>query len=401
MTTPKYFSKIDDYVYNVDSVKAKGRKLIRQKHVIAVDNQQFQVIKTIDANDKSNSKGYADNGFQAMAVSPVVNGHVDRSQTIVAYAGTNAQDPSTHDLRADIHNVVFGVKSKDSQFSSATQFYREVSKMKDVKVVSATGHSLGGALAQKVAAVYRVPAVTFSTAGVGSQLTSEEKAWLSGEGKDFVLNYMHKGDQVSRDTNAKGYGTAIYAGDFGSGALLSGHMLESYSFDKSGAVKDQSGVAIISPVMLKAIKSSYKKVVAPKIKSLKETLASGSVSGAAKIALQTELVMYTAKELRAKGVAWYEESVKAIEKVQNDYKAEEKEMIQNCQLAGGPLMSYAEAKSIYREIAGHKAYDAEQFTDALKEIKKTYQKQLKAADQMDKLVEETLARDQCLAQLFQ
>ncbi|KAI3473775.1 hypothetical protein Pfo_031441 [Paulownia fortunei] len=142
-----------------------------------------------------------------MAVAPVVNGHVDRSQTIIAYAGTNAQDPSTHDLRADFYNVVVGEKGKDTQFASATQFYQAVSKMKDVKVVSATGHSLGGALAQKIAAKYHIPATK------------------------------------SKFDKCKRVGTALYAIDFSDGSLFSGHQLGSYQFYNSGNLFVEPSVA--------------------------------------------------------------------------------------------------------------------------------------------------------------
>jgi len=116
-------------------------------------------------------------------------------------------------------------------------------KMKDVKVVSATGHSLGGALAQKIAAKYHIPAVTFSTAGVGKQLTGEEKQWLRGPGKNLVLNYMHLGDQIPSSTNAKEFGTALYAIDFSDGSLFSGHQLGSYQFDNSGNLFVKPSVA--------------------------------------------------------------------------------------------------------------------------------------------------------------
>lgn len=246
MITPKQYSKLADAAYKVDIQKQHNpvrETANKSRSVITNASQNFKVIKTVDTNDKTNSKGYADNGFQAMAVAPVVNGHVDRSQTIIAYAGTNAQDRSTHDLRADFYNVVVGEKGKDTQFASATQFYQAVSKMKDVKVVSATGHSLGGALAQKIAAKYHIPAVTFSTAGVGKQLTDEEKQWLRGPGKNLVLNYMHLGDQIPSSTNAKEFGTALYAIDFSDGSLFSGHQLGSYQFDNSGNLFVKPSVA--------------------------------------------------------------------------------------------------------------------------------------------------------------
>ena len=180
-----------------------------------------------------------------MVVAPVVKGIPDYNHLIIAYAGTNATDWHLTDLSADLSNVVLGFQKDgtlDSQFTSAQQFYNETAKIYGASNIdSVTGHSLGGALAQKVAAVNHIPAVTFSTAGVGSQLTEKEKAWINGKGKDFILNFMHKGDQVPSMTNASDFGTAIYAEDFGSGALLSGHFLTSYEFAKDGSLKDTKG----------------------------------------------------------------------------------------------------------------------------------------------------------------
>ena len=217
MTSPKQYSVIADVVYKVDSIKEglKNAQRVGDTFFENKDNsgQEYQILYTVDTNDKYNSQGYEKNGFQGMAVAPVgVDGIPDYNGTL------------------------------DSQFTSALQFYDEMAKIYGANNIEAvTGHSLGGSLAQKVAAANHIPAVTFSTAGVGKQLTEEEKVWINGEGKKFVLNFMHKGDQISSWTNASDYGTAIYAGDFGDGSLLSGHFLDSYKFDKNGAVRDIKG----------------------------------------------------------------------------------------------------------------------------------------------------------------
>ena len=249
MTTPKEYSVIDSTVYDTDRVK-EGSDALRTGNKFYVDpddksSQQYEILNTVDTNDKYNSQGYEKNGFQGMVVAPVGPNGPDYNHVIIAYAGTNATDWHLNDVSADLSNVVLGFEKDgtlDSQFTSAQQFYNEMAKIYGVNNIEAvTGHSLGGALAQKVAAVNHIPAVTFSTAGVGKQLTEAEKAWINGEGKEFILNFMHKGDQISSWTNASDYGTAIYAGDFGDGTLLSGHFLESYEFAKDGSLKDAKG----------------------------------------------------------------------------------------------------------------------------------------------------------------
>lgn len=247
MTSPKQYSVIDDVVYKVDSIKEglKNAQRVGDTFFENKDNsgQEYQILYTVDTNDKYNSQGYEKNGFQGMVVAPVgADGKPDQNHAIMAFAGTNATDWHLNDLSADLSNVVLGFEKDgtlDSQFTSALQFYNEMSRFYNIEAV--TGHSLGGALAQKVAAANHIPAVTFSTAGVGKQLTEAEKAWINGEGKEFILNFMHKGDQISSWTNASDYGTAIYAGDFGDGTLFSGHFLESYKFAKDGSLKDAKG----------------------------------------------------------------------------------------------------------------------------------------------------------------
>ena len=240
MTTPKQYAGLDSIVYDTDSVKLKNPvrtgKFVYENYPKNT-GQKYEVLNTVDTNDKYNSQGYEKNGFQGMAVAPVgVDGIPDYNHIIIAFAGTNATDWHLNDLSADLSNVVLGFEKDgtlDSQFTSALQFYDEMVKIYGSDNIEAvTGHSLGGALAQEVAAANHIPAVTFSTAGVGKQLTEAEKAWINGEGKEFILNFMHKGDQISSWTNASDYGTAIFAGDFGDGTLLSGHFLESYEFAK-------------------------------------------------------------------------------------------------------------------------------------------------------------------------
>ena len=249
MTTPNQYSVIDSEVYSVDLTK-EGLDFVKRSGDTFFEyednsGQQYKILNTVDTNDKYNSQGYAKNGFQGMVVAPVINGQPDYANVIVAFAGTNATDWHLNDLSADLSNVTFGFErdgNLDSQFTSAQQFYDETARIYGANNIEAvTGHSLGGALAQKVAATNHIPAVTFSSAGVGSQLTKAEKAWINGKGKQFILNFMHKGDQVSSWTDASKYGTTIYAGDFGGDSLLSGHFLTSYRFDKNGSLIDDTG----------------------------------------------------------------------------------------------------------------------------------------------------------------
>ena len=104
MTTPKQYSTIDDVVYQTDKVKS-GSDAFRTGKTFYEDDvkklgQKYQILCTVDTNDKYNSQGYEKNGFQGMAVAPVrVDGIPDYNHIIIAFAGTNATDWHLNDLR--------------------------------------------------------------------------------------------------------------------------------------------------------------------------------------------------------------------------------------------------------------------------------------------------------------
>lgn len=199
--------------------------------------EYYKVISAADNNklDGKESAGYSNNGFQGIAVVPVSNDkgdHPKYSNTTIGYAGTDFPGEFFKDAGvADGGNVVGGLKTGNSQFDSAESFYKSVSKMKGVKVTQITGHSLGGALAQKVAATHHVSAMTFSSADVSKQLTQKEKQWLLIGGKQKVTNIVHYNDVIAQWTATQGYGTTVFSKSTSTIpilSILSTHMLSSY-----------------------------------------------------------------------------------------------------------------------------------------------------------------------------
>lgn len=313
MTTPHQYRAIDDVVYDTDITKIK---IPRRKDDTFYEypktqtGQQYQIIKTVDTNDPTNSQGYPSNGFQGMAVAPVIDGKPDFSKTIVAFAGTYNKDPK--DIQADVQDVVFGQKNIDSQFASAEQFYQEVNKMKGVTIVSTTGHSLGGAQSQKVSSAHHIPAVTFSTASPIGQLSPIEMAWINGKGKSSIINFMHRGDQVSGLTVAKILGTTVFASEFSDGSFFSGHMLKSYRFDKNGNVELDSHL----------IRGASKEAVLRHNQAATTALTSGG-----KVALQYEQAVNYAKYLddcadTVESIRYHNDKIPAVmEKAHHDVKS--------------------------------------------------------------------------------
>ncbi|MDR0299383.1 MAG: hypothetical protein LBI13_04800 [Streptococcaceae bacterium] len=131
MGNPTYeqCNEISYRVYSVDNNdKVDGKNIAyNQKNPLEFNgqnevhsgDQKFRVLYSSDNPDS--------NGFQGMAVAPIVNDVVDTSQVTIAYAGTNQSDPK--DLLTDTESVVAnsggfagGSGVGESQLKSAQDF---------------------------------------------------------------------------------------------------------------------------------------------------------------------------------------------------------------------------------------------------------------------------------------
>lgn len=91
MVTEQDYNKIANAAYNVDSSKVKV-PLSEGKEILG---GKYQILKVEDNTA---------NGMQAMAVAPVdKDDHVNTSQVVIAYAGTNKSDPD--DIATDVQSL--------------------------------------------------------------------------------------------------------------------------------------------------------------------------------------------------------------------------------------------------------------------------------------------------------
>src|SRR5947209_2250248 len=99
MTTDEEYMGLADEAYSVDRLRLDPPRTKGSQFYVGSrpDEQLYEVI---------DSHTNAVNGFQAMAVAPVVNGHADTSQITISYAGTNPDHRA--DLLADVQTVVGG-----------------------------------------------------------------------------------------------------------------------------------------------------------------------------------------------------------------------------------------------------------------------------------------------------
>ncbi|MBF0779757.1 hypothetical protein IR114_01500 [Granulicatella sp. 19428wC4_WM01] len=68
---------------------------------LKVEKQNQCIVLLIDVEDNLS------NGMQAMAVAPVIDGQVDISQIVIAYAGTNIWDGG-NDFDTDLQSIGLG-----------------------------------------------------------------------------------------------------------------------------------------------------------------------------------------------------------------------------------------------------------------------------------------------------
>ncbi|WP_423835237.1 lipase family protein, partial [Streptococcus equi] len=176
MISDSSYKKLSEQVYNVEPSKAKsndapivlkGNRLIDDK-----TGKQYRVLLVQDNNNDAHKIN--DNGMQAMAVAPIVQGDVDTSQVVIAYAGTNAAD--SRDLDTDWQLLIRGNQDDlvsgnldggnfviaENQLRSAQKFYQQVKRKYPHSALTTTGHSLGAYLALIVAAEHKIPATTFN-----------------------------------------------------------------------------------------------------------------------------------------------------------------------------------------------------------------------------------------------
>lgn len=162
-------------------------------------------------------------GFDAMVLR---NDTTD--QVIIAYRGTEAGGMNVakvKDIYTDAVDVVGGrpkdlensldhpwktlwndgpvklvsdkIQYENNQFHQAEELYDAVKKAYPNSDISLTGHSLGGGLAQYVAARQDLPAVTYSAPSTLNSLSDELVAKVeNGDFDNQIINYVHPSDSV-------------------------------------------------------------------------------------------------------------------------------------------------------------------------------------------------------------
>ncbi|WP_431219694.1 hypothetical protein [Leifsonia xyli] len=153
------------------------------------------------------------NGFQAMAVAPVVHGVVDEDHIVIAYAGTNPDHRA--DLMEDVETVVGGQQGVGSQVLDALFFAERVRVKHQGSSITTAGHSLGGLLALLVAGENDWDSTTFNAPDPYDHLSPQARNRIAADakaGRSRLHNYVNVWDVVGNIFGNR-TGAAIYVGD--------------------------------------------------------------------------------------------------------------------------------------------------------------------------------------------
>jgi hypothetical protein len=114
-------------------------------------------------------------------------------EVIVAYRGT--EPDSLGDWIADAAFASRLLERLNPQIGDAVDLFRAVQAEYPDAILTITGHSLGGGLAQKAAMSFNIPATTFNGPGALHAANHDEHMrFLHGDFDHLILNYVQSGD---------------------------------------------------------------------------------------------------------------------------------------------------------------------------------------------------------------
>ncbi|WP_394304527.1 hypothetical protein [Lactococcus muris] len=297
--TPKNYQEIAKRAYSVDSKYKDGEITRTGDKLILSNGTQWKVLKARENNL---------NGFQGMAVAPIVNREVDTSQVVIAYAGTSPSD--WRDLAVDGANVMGSIGGL--QLASANSFAKEVAKAYPYSDISTTGHSLGAFLALAQGAEHHWQSVSFNGPDPYNMLSSQATQWVK-ENPGMLTNFLNQadlvgygGDIIARFKNGKLFWSAlgVKINTTGSEVVLNYgfkginpldyHDIHMWQFDEEGNLLDGKGKRYGIPEQavfnskMNILSNSFKKQMKT-LEDLKKRLAAsgGALSSAEKIYLDS------------------------------------------------------------------------------------------------------------------
>ncbi|MGF2994928.1 hypothetical protein [Lactococcus lactis] len=236
--------------------------------------QTYQILLAVDSDNSLS--GYPDNGMQAMAVSPIINGFTNTSSIIIAYAATNPYFNEINDWITDIETVVGGSQyfvplnggaTLPSQAVTAKQFADSIISQYPKSSFAVTGISLGGYLALAIGAQERIPVVAFVGPDPSNILSTTDIAYVQAH-PNLYFNIRNMYDIILGAYGGNGLNAAVYYDEGNSGPFYS-HTPD-YQFNIDGSL-----MAPASPVwgpIINDIVTAPDSIIAPFISLLTTAL---------------------------------------------------------------------------------------------------------------------------------
>ena len=202
--------------------------------------QTYQILLAVDSDNSLS--GYPDNGMQAMAVSPIINGFTNTSSIIIAYAATNPYFNEINDWITDIETVVGGSQyfvplnggpTLPSQAVTAKQFADSIISQYPKSSFAVTGISLGGYLALAIGAQERIPVVAFVGPDPSNILSTADIAYVQAH-PNLYFNIRNMYDVILGAHGGNGLNAAVYYDEGNSGPFYS-HTPD-YQFNIDGSL---------------------------------------------------------------------------------------------------------------------------------------------------------------------
>ncbi|MCT1173556.1 lipase family protein [Lactococcus lactis] len=202
--------------------------------------QTYQILLAVDSDNSLS--GYPDNGMQAMAVSPIINGFTNTSSIIIAYAATNPYFNEINDWITDIETVVGGSQyfvplnggpTLPSQAVTAKQFADSIISQYPKSSFAVTGISLGGYLALAIGAQERIPVVAFVGPDPSNILSTADIAYVQAH-PNLYFNIRNMYDVILGAYGGNGLNAAVYYDEGNSGPFCS--HTPGYQFNIDGSL---------------------------------------------------------------------------------------------------------------------------------------------------------------------
>ena len=236
--------------------------------------QTYQILLAVDSDNSLS--GYPDNGMQAMAVSPIINGFTNTSSIIIAYAATNPYFNEINDWITDIETVVGGSQyfvplnggaTLPSQAVTAKQFADSIISQYPKSSFAVTGISLGGYLALAIGAQERIPVVAFVGPDPSNILSTADIAYVQAH-PNLYFNIRNMYDVILGAYGGNGLNAAVYYDEGNSGPFYS-HTPD-YQFNIDGSLMEPA-----SPVwgpIINDIVTAPDSIIAPVVSLLTTAL---------------------------------------------------------------------------------------------------------------------------------